>query len=159
MADTEGKALKTALLAEYGHFADKRIKNIDKGSVFVVDDREQGGLASDGKPFGWFCEVYANLVSDDCVEVTLRGQIPRGRSLDAWMESHGGELVEQWGVDRMVLTVEVGTPQKLIELADAFASIVKPPARYKVPSYKYSCARLYAGLHRLHGVLGRFDKR
>ena len=39
------------------------------------------------------------------------------------------------------MTFQVGRDDagKLRELADAFISIVKPPARYKVASYKYAC--------------------
>ena len=35
----DGRALKEALLKEYKHFADKRIKYLDASSVFIVDDR------------------------------------------------------------------------------------------------------------------------
>jgi len=76
--DGTGRALKRVLLAEYGHFADRRIRNIDRASLFLVDDRFQGGLASDGRPYGWFCEVFANVTGDDEIGVILSGQIPHG---------------------------------------------------------------------------------
>ena len=63
--------LKHALLKEYGAFSDKRIKNIEKGSKFFVDDRSDGGLASDGNPFGWFCTVLADVVDAHTVRVSL----------------------------------------------------------------------------------------
>ena len=88
----EGRALKSAFLAEYGHFADRRIKNIDRASRFLVDDREQGGLASDGQPFGWFCEVIADVLGDDKIRVTLQGQIPQGNAVQVWMTKYNARI-------------------------------------------------------------------
>jgi hypothetical protein len=142
-----------AFLAEYGHFADKRIKNIDLASRFIVDDRDHGGLASDGHPYGWFCEVIADVLNDNKVSVTLQGQIPQGYAVQAWMLMYGAEISRPFNRDQMTFEVGRGDAGKLNELADAFISIVKPPARYNVPSYKYACPRAAGALKRLHKVL------
>jgi hypothetical protein len=149
----DGRALKRALLAEYGHFADKRIRNIDRASPFLVDDRDQGGLASDGHLYGWFCGVTADVLNDDKVLVTLHGQIPQGDAVQAWMTMYGAEISRPFHSDRMTFEVGRGDAGKLSELADAFISIVKPPARYNEPSYKYACPRAADALRRLHRVL------
>lgn len=149
----EGSALKSAFLAEYGHFADKRIKNISRASRFVVDDRDQGGRASDGEPFGWFCEVIADVLDDDKISVILQGQIPQGNAVQAWMTKYNAQISRPFYKDQMTFQVGRSDAGKLSELADAFISIVKPPARYNVASYKYACPRAAAALERLHRVL------
>ncbi|MGA3311371.1 MAG: hypothetical protein ABSD08_22635 [Xanthobacteraceae bacterium] len=153
----EGRALKGALLTEYGHFADKRIKNIDRASRFIIDDRDQGGLASDGHPFGWFCEVLADVLGDDKIRVTLQGQIPQGDAVQVWMTKYNAQISRPFYKDQMTFEVGRGDAGKLSELADAFISIVKPPARYEVASYKYACPRVAAALERLHEILDRLD--
>jgi hypothetical protein len=149
----KGRALKGAFLKEYGHFADKRIKNIDRASRFLVDDRHQGGLASDGQPYGWFCEVIADVLDDDNICVTLQGQIPEGSAVQAWMTKYNVHISGPFHKDRMIFNVGRGDAGKLSELAGALISIVKPPARYKEASYKYACPRAAAALERLHKVL------
>src|ERR1700692_642346 len=149
----KGRALKSAFLKEYGHFADKRIKNIDRASRFLVDDRHQGGLASDGQPYGWFCEVIADVLDDDNICVTLQGQIPEGSAVQAWMTKYNIQISRPFHKDRMTFNVGRGDAGKLSELAGALISIVKPPARYKEASYKYACPRAAAALKRLHKVL------
>jgi len=46
--------LKKALFEAYGGFADKRIKKLESGSIFVVDDRSDGDRGADGKLYGYF---------------------------------------------------------------------------------------------------------
>lgn len=82
------RTLKEALLREYGSFADKRIKNIDKGSRFLVDDRHDGGLASDGTPYGRFCSISAEVTDADTVRVVL-SNLPEGPSVAAWAGAMG----------------------------------------------------------------------
>jgi hypothetical protein len=52
----ETRALKQALLNQYGHFADKRIKNIDKSNLFIVDDR---GRETMGRISSCFLVLYS----------------------------------------------------------------------------------------------------
>jgi hypothetical protein len=150
------RPLKNALLAEYGHFADRRIKNPDRAQRFLVDDRDQGGLASDGQPFGWFCTVTADVMATDSVRVSLGGQIPHGHTVEEWMAEHGVAVVSRFGRDALTFDVSPKNVDALTELAKAFISIVKPPARYSVPSYKYACPRVADSLQRLHKVLASY---
>ena len=62
---TDMRPLKQALLDQYGHFADKRIKNNDRGSLFIVDDRGPGDHGADGKLFLWFCVIFAEVIAAD----------------------------------------------------------------------------------------------
>jgi len=70
--------LKRALFDFYGGFADKRIKNLDKGTTFIVDGRSTSDLGGDRKPFATFCLVFADVVSESEVRVNLSGNIPGG---------------------------------------------------------------------------------
>jgi len=151
--DRRGRALKSALLAEYGHFADKRIKNIDRASRFLVDDREQGALASDGQPYGWFCEVIVDVLSNDKISMILQRQIPQGAAVQAWMTKYNAQVTRPFFKNQMTFEVSRADVGKLNELATAFISIVRPPARYKEVSYKYACPRVADSLERLHRVL------
>jgi hypothetical protein len=51
--------LKQALLKEYEHFSDKRIRNIDRGKFFIIDGRGVGDYGADRQLFGWFCTAFA----------------------------------------------------------------------------------------------------
>src|SRR5271165_4100376 len=116
----DGRALKTAFLAEYEHFADRRIKNIDRASVFIIDDRAHGDLASDGEPFGWFCEITADVIDNDSISVTLQGQIPQGSDVQAWMTKYNVRISGPFNKDQMRFSVDRGDVGKLRELAAAF---------------------------------------
>ncbi len=149
----EMRALKQALLNEYGHFADKRIKNVDHGSAFIVDDRTSGGIASDGKPYGWFCEVTIVVTGPDKIAVMLEGRIPQGDAVQTWMQTHGISISRPFHKDQLKFEVGPGDAAKLKELAVAFRSIVRPGVRYQVASYKYACPRAAGALDRLYDVI------
>ena len=131
-------------------------KNVDRASRFVIDDRAQGGLASDGEPFGWFCEITADVVDNDNLSVTLQGQIPQGSAVRAWMSKYNHQISRPSYKDQMIFSVSGADVGKLQELAAAFTAIVKPPARYPVPSYNYACPRAANALERLHRVLAGY---
>jgi hypothetical protein len=143
-------ALKQALLKEYGSFSDKRIKNIEKGSKFTVDDRSAGGMASDGNPFGWFCTVVAEVVDAYTVRVSLNHSVPQGQTVTAWAAANGIALSDRM-LEFSVTPASVGL---LTTLAAAFRGIVSPGAtRYNVPHYKYACPRTAETLERLARTL------
>jgi len=146
-------ALKKALFEAYGGFADKRIKKLESGSIFVVDDRSDGDRGADGKLYGYFCLIFAEVRSNSEVLVTLSGNVPMGSSVRIWITKHEASLRE--GVDRLlsfVVSKKEGT-SKLSTLADAIASIVARGARYDVKSHKYVCPRTADSLQRLDKVL------
>jgi hypothetical protein len=149
MISNEIRALKQALLREYGHFSDKRIKNIDKGSSFIVDDRVPQDHDARGELFLWFCGIFGDVVDAQTVRVILRGGVPRGTSVNNWAKRYG-VTSDEVGLSFSVKPADL---RKLIELATAVRSIVRPGVRYPVKAYKYVCPRVAAALDRLHEVL------
>jgi len=55
----ELRPLKEALLAEYGSFVDKRVKTIDRGDRFIVDDQTRNDFGADKQLYG--CSVRCSL--------------------------------------------------------------------------------------------------
>ena len=146
----EARPLKQALLNHYGHFADQRIKNIDRGVLFIADGRGPGDHGADRKLFLWFCMIFAGVIDAGRVEVSLRGGVPKSASVNAWIQKHGAA-----GSDgSLVFTVTPNDIGKLDELAAAFRFIVRPGApRYAEKAYKYVCPRSAAALDQLSRVL------
>jgi hypothetical protein len=146
--------LRKHLYACYGSFADKRIKRIEKGHTFIGDTRDNGGIASDGSPYGWFCGIFVNVDSDEEVLVTLFGNIPRSSSVDAIFEKLGASP----SASRIEFAINKERVPILHELADKIASIVAPGRRYSTPNYKYMCPRTAESLLKLAGYLERYWK-
>ena len=144
----EMRPLKRALLSEYGNFSDKRIKNIDKSNLFIIDDREFGGYGSGGELFGWFCTIFAEVIDAKTVNVRFGKSIPKGRSVDSWVQRHQADTSQ--GIS---FSVGKSDLEKLPELAAAFLEIVRPGVRYPIAAYKYVCPRVADALNRLHKVL------
>src|SRR5689334_22217246 len=110
--------LKRALFDFYGGFADKRIKNIEKGTTFIIDGRSVSDLGADRKPFGTFCMVFADVVSDTEVRVNLSGNIPVGGSVRVWLSANGLTIRDR-PTKTLSITVTPGTRGMLDDLADA----------------------------------------
>lgn len=151
--------LKRHLFDEYSGFADKRIKNLSKSDLFIVDDRSDRDVAADGSMYSYFCMMFARVASSDTVEVRLIGNIPMGPAVSAWIDEHCPQLTD--GVQAsMSFHASVGEEQKLTDLSAAIRSIVRPGApRYKTASYKYVCPRTADSLDRLAGTLRAFAER
>ena len=148
------RALKEALLAAYGRFSDRRIKNVDRGSVFAVDDRGPGDFGADKKLFSFFCMIFANVKAVDNVEVGLHGNVPSGRSVSAWTSRTGARALSSSLAKSLTFNVSPTSIHQLEELAGAIRAIVTPGApRYADRSYKYVCPRVSASLLRLRDVL------
>ena len=145
--------LKQALFIEYGGFADKRIKNLDKASAFFIDERDKGGYAADGSLYGSWCGVLADVVDGHTVNVTLHNLVPFGPAISQWERANSPTKAGIGLNERMTFQVTRADLGKLTSLADALLSIVRPGARYPVAAYKYACPRAAAALRRLHGVL------
>ena len=148
--------LKQHLFDQYGGFADKRVKNLEKADRFIVDARRETDSASDGNLYSYFCKVFAEVASPDAVEVQLIDNIPMGAAVSAWIEQYDPTL-RDGNQASMSFPVAVGQEGKLDELAAAFRSIVRPGApRYQVANYKYVCPRTAGSLDRLASVLREF---
>lgn len=145
------RALKQALFNHYGQFADKRIKNIDRGNLFIADDRGPGDYAADKSLFLWFCSIFAEVIDGNTLKVSMRGGVPKGAAVAAWIKKHAAVSSDE----SLTFTVTSDDVSKLTELAAAFRSIVSRGApRYAEKAYKYVCPRTAAALDALGKVLG-----
>lgn len=145
-------ALKRAFLAEYGGFADRRIKKIENGRRFIVDSRGKPDIASNGIPYSYFCAIFVEVITDDLIEVSLSGNVPKGPAVAEWINRHNPSSTDPF----LEFNVTRGKQQMLEGLASAIRAIVKPGApRYAVAGYKYACPATAFSLDRLKGVLDR----
>ncbi|BBL74208.1 hypothetical protein [Methylomagnum ishizawai] len=144
--------LKKALFDAYGGFGDKRIKNLDKGSTFVVDDRSSGDYGADKNLFLWFCSIFVEVISDAEVKVSLCGGVPISPSVETWAKANGAKLETSPG-GQLVFHIKKGEQPALLSLADAIQGIVAPGNKYPVAAYKYVCPRTANSLSRLANEL------
>lgn len=145
--------LKRRLFVEYGGFADKRIRRLEKSDLFIVDDRDpRHDVGADKQLYPWFCLMFARVVSGRKVELRMWGGMPASPAIDRWIESGNGEWTES--PPGMVVPIETGSEGRLETLAKLMEDIVMPGApRYAEKSYKYVCPRTAKSLRRLAGVL------
>ena len=85
----EEMRLKKYLFDTYGGFADKRIKNLAKSNVFIVDDRSESDLGPSGSPYSSLCMIFARIVGPDSLDVDLRGNVPINDAIRRWVETDG----------------------------------------------------------------------
>lgn len=120
--------LKRALLEEYGHFADRRIKNLDKSNSFIIDDRDKGrSFASDGTPYGWFCEMFLDVISRNAVRITIRGNLPIGPDVTAWLDRNGVKAEKPFNhlPPTRSFVITPADIDELLALADALKMLVE----------------------------------
>lgn len=130
--------LKRHLYDIYGGFTDKRIKNLDNGSRFTVDDRGRGDYDARKELFYWFCKIFVEVINNDSIEVLLQCQT---------------DITLTAGIpDKISITRE--TVDELENAAIKIGNIIKK--KYKVPSYKYVCPRTAASLRKLKDNLKLF---
>src|SRR5438128_2016102 len=79
--------LKSILLQEYGSFADKRIKRLEKAKTFTVDDRSEADCGAKGL-YSCFCMIFADVESENRVTITLLGNVPKSTKVQAWLDKH-----------------------------------------------------------------------
>jgi hypothetical protein len=141
--------LRRHLYSCYGSFADKRIKKIEKGRTFIADTRNEGGIASDGSLFGWFCGILIEVDSEIDVSVSLSGNIPRSPSVEVVFKKLGASSSDPF----ITFKIDKERISMLCELSDNIASIVASGQHYSTPNYKYMCPRTAKSLRRLAGYL------
>lgn len=145
-------SLKRKLFDEYDGFADKRIKKLESGSIFIADDRTTGDQGADKQLFLWFCRIFVEVTSESAVTVSLMGGIPLSAEVRAWISKNDFEFTEA-PQPRLLLPLMPSRESKLRELASLFKQIVLPTKHYAVPAYKYVCPRTAHSLTRLANVL------
>lgn len=144
-------SIKERLFSEYNGFSDKRIKNLDKGKRFVVDDRSPQDFGVEGL-YSYFCKIFADVLTEDKVQVTLSGNIPTSQSINEWALRYEARKTE--GINsHLSFIVEQGNEAVLNELAECIEAIVAPGKRYDTPNYKYVCPRTANSLRRLSNIL------
>ena len=149
-------ALKAHVFKAYGGFGDKRIKNLDKSNVFIIDDRKDTDVASDRSLYSYFCMVFARVVGPASVEVDLRGNVPMNAAIRAWIEADQSLYQESYPA-HLAIELPLGEEARLEALAELMEAIVRPGApRYSVASYKYVCPRTAGSLRRFAKVLREY---
>lgn len=146
---TSMNELKERLFSAFGGFADKRIKDLDKSNLFIVDDRTTADNAADGRLFSWFCEIFAEVVDKDTIKINMRGNVPDGPLVAKWFTENSAKDTN-FGRE---VTLRRGEQQRLTGLAAAIRAIIQPGATYEVSSYKYVCPRVAASLEKVRCVL------
>jgi len=141
--------LKKVLFDAYDGFADKRIKKLDKGMYFIVDDRDDGDEDARGELFLWFCQIGLKVEAVDAVTITLRGGVPESPRVAQWLEKMGAQKT----AFAIEVPIQRGQEAQLAGLADAFRAITRRGARYDVKAYKYVCPRAAGALENLAKVL------
>ena len=143
------KILKQLLFEKYGGFADKRIKHLESGSKFIVDDRSGKDVGADRRLYSNFCMIFADVMSADEVRVSLSGNVPTSQAVRDWASSHNAV---QAG-NTLDIQISKGQQSALRSLAKAIRAITARGAKYDVKSYKYVCPRTADSLEKLAGVL------
>ena len=147
------KNLKAVLFEEYDGFSDKRIKKLESGKSFIVDDRSLGSFDAQKKLFLWFCAIYVDVESDSEISIRLIGGVPLNAKIKAWIKKNKFELAEN--MFNAVLTIKIlqGEQSKLLELAASMKEIVAPGESYSTAAYKYVCPNTAKSLQKLNKVL------
>lgn len=148
----DAKQVKKHFFEEYGGFADKRLKNLDKGDTFIADDRSRRDVGADGQLYSYFCLIFVRVDSGEFVEVTLRGNIPMSDSVQEWIDETGASLSGSFQPS-LSFEIRIGEEDRLRDLADRIEGITAPGARYAVANYKYVCPRTAASLRRVASTL------
>ncbi|MGR4866724.1 hypothetical protein [Caulobacter sp. LARHSG274] len=149
MTNANPTPLKQALYDAYDGFADRRIKNLERGDTFIVDDRGRGDFGADKSLFGWFVQIFLQVIDADTVKLSFRGELPSSKATEDWFDKH---FAEDTNFGREVL-VKFGTQADLTALGDAIAAVVAPGTRYPVKAWKYVAPRTAGALRRVDRVL------
>lgn len=76
MAVLSVEGLRLTLFERYGVFADQRLTDPTSDAPVIVDDRGRRDEDGRGNPLPWFCQMFAQAKALDCVQLTLRGDVP-----------------------------------------------------------------------------------
>lgn len=153
----EGSAvleLKKVLFDAYDGFSDKRIKNLEKGDTFIVDDRESSDVGADRRLYLWFCRVFVTVLNEGEIRITFRGQLPMSEAVQDWLDWHLA-IKEETRPYSWYVNLKRGEQFTLRDLAREIISIVSSGERYDENAYKFVCPRLEETLLKLLSVLDR----
>ena len=126
--------LKKILFDAYNGFADKRVRDLDKGNLFIIDDRSERDEDARGQLLLRFCQIFAEVIDRDTVRIKMRGDVPESDLVKKWFAENGAEQTN-FGLE---FTVRRHQEDRLVELAAAFRAIVSPSLFSSKPSQKCS---------------------
>lgn len=143
------RALKQHLFKAYNGFADKRIKNLDKGHSFIIDNR-------DNEPMNFaFCMIFAELAGPDRIKLIFQGNLPYNDTVKKMIESKGGTLNDRDGqVQASVGPLTLDDIAFLDKLRAAIRDVTNKP--YEIKSWKYSAVRVSDSLRRFISTLKEY---
>ncbi|MFY0524841.1 hypothetical protein ACN28I_17385 [Archangium gephyra] len=151
-------SLKAHLFSAYGGFADKRIKNLDKGKIFAIDDRQERDVGSDGDLYSYFCTMFVTVSEPDELELMLDRNAPYSSQVVDYVRKHGGQLNGGSGSANLKMRIRPQDAAVLRGLAATMRAITAPGMRYTVSNYKYVVPRTATSLERLADVLDDYSK-
>ena len=146
--------LKKVLFDAYDGFSDKRIKNLEKGDTFIVDDRSDDDFDAKGRLYLWFCQVLVTVLNEGEIKITFRGQLPMSEAVQDWLDWHLA-IEEETKPHSWHVNLQRGEQFTLRDLASEIISIVNSGERYDEKAYKFVCPRLENTLLNLLSVLDR----
>jgi hypothetical protein len=148
--------LKKILFDAYSGFADKRFKYLDKSDTFIIDNRSESDVGSNGMLYSYFCKIFVDVELNNNIVVTLSGNIPTSKAVNAWLNKYDYKIKTISIDSHLAIPIKQGEQSKLNGLATALKSIVASGApRYKVANYKYVCPRTAKALTSLVTILNK----
>lgn len=86
---------KKILFDEFKGFSDKRIKYLSSGSIFIIDDRDDGDFGANKTLFSYFCSIFAEVISENQINVQLSGNVPKSPKVTQWIKKYETVYKEQ----------------------------------------------------------------
>lgn len=151
-------ALKKHLLTVYGGFADKRIKRVETGRTFCIDDRTEDDVGAGDHLLSYFCMMFAKVRDDGRIQVLLDRNTPMSGAVKKTAEEIGAAVLIIEPHTRITIELTVNEGHKLRALAKAMRTITAPGVRYEIPSYKYVVPRTAGSLERFADALDDYVK-
>lgn len=144
----ETRRLKQILLDEYGHFSNKRIKKLDAGSQFIVDDRTKNDLGANGQVYSTFCTMFLDVRSGNDVILSLMN-CPTSPDIEKWFAANAIAI----GQNGKAISIMKGEQDCTLHLEALVGLLASWGGRYDVPYYKYTAPRTSDSLRRLRLTL------
>jgi len=146
--------LKKILFDEFNGFSDKRIKHLSSGSIFIIDDRNDGDFGANKTLYSYFCSIFAEVISENQINMRLSGNVPKSPKVKQWIKKYDTTYKEDI-FNSLTFEISPNNFHIIGELAGYFRQIVKPGARYNTPNYKYVCPRTADSLEKLKKALDK----
>jgi len=140
-------SIKQFLFEKYKGFSDKRIKKIESGDTFIVDDRTKSDEGSNGALYPNFCMIFLTIRDSEKLVLQLSGNVPSSHGLSKFIEQN--KAIISTGVRNLEIKILKSNYHILDELARLIEDIVAPGNRYSDRSYKYVCPQTAKSIRRL----------